>query len=179
VITRRRALRCGRVHRLRQTKVQELDETIIGHFDIGGLQVAMNDPALMSGIERIGNLCGDASRLCERHGFGWHPADDVGQRVALDQFEHECVNPLVLFQPMDAGDVGMVERSQRTRLSFETGQSIGVESKRRGQRLECDVALEAGVAGAIHLAHSTFAELREDLVRAKSNAGAQGHTAGL
>jgi hypothetical protein len=34
--------------------------------------------------------------------------------------------------------------------------------------LEGDVALEAGIAGAIHLAHAAFAKLRHDLVRANA-----------
>jgi hypothetical protein len=43
----------------------------------------------------------------------------------------------------------------------------------RGQNLQRDVAIEPRVMRPIHLAHSAFADLGEDLVRAKRLAGVQ------
>src|SRR5215472_910487 len=48
---------------LRQTEVQNFDRPAWCEFDVGGLEVAMNDAALMSGRERFGDL------LCDLAGF--------------------------------------------------------------------------------------------------------------
>ena len=58
----------------------------------------------------------------------------------------------------------MVERGEHLRLALEARQAIGVAGHGLGQHLDGDVALQAGIAGAIHLAHPAFAQFRDDLV---------------
>ncbi len=64
-------------------------------------------------------------------------------------------------------DVRMLERGDRARLALEPRQAVGVVCERFGEQLQRHVAPELGVAGAIHLAHATGAERREDLVMAE------------
>ncbi len=42
-----------------------------------------------------------------------------------------------------------------------------------GQHLDGDRAIEAGVAGFVHLAHAAFANSGEDFIRAEPNAGGE------
>jgi hypothetical protein len=45
---------------------------------------------------------------------------------------------------------------------------IGIEREQRRQDLERDIAIELGIASAIHLAHRARADQRDDVVRSDS-----------
>jgi len=59
--------------------------------------------------------------------------------------------------------MGVVQGSQQLGLTLEPGEALGIEGELLGQQLDGDFAIEDRVAGAIHLAHSTLPEGREDL----------------
>ena len=59
-------------------------------------------------------------------------------------------------------------RSKRARTSADATEVLG-------QHLDRDVAAEAGVAGAVHLAHAAGAERTTDLVGAETGAGGEWH----
>jgi hypothetical protein len=82
-------------------------------------------------------------------------------------------------EPVDAGDMRVIQRRQGSRLALEAHQAIRVAGKRFRQDLERHLAPEFGVAGAIHLAHAAFAQLGEDVVRAETGAGGEGHAGAL
>ena len=84
--------------------------------------------------------------------------NDLGERLSFHQLENQRVNALVLLQPVDGRDIGMIERRQRTRLALEARQPIRVGSKRRRQHLERDVSTQLEIVGAIHLAHTADAK---------------------
>ncbi len=84
-----------------------------------------------------------------------------------------------LFEPVDAGDVRMIERRERLRFALEARQPIGVLRERLRQDLDRDVAIELRVARAIDLPHAAFADRRSDLVDAETGAGSEGQVVGL
>jgi hypothetical protein len=47
---------------LRETEVQHLHGAVVAHFDVRGLQVAVDDAGLVGGLERLCDL------LCDRQG---------------------------------------------------------------------------------------------------------------
>ena len=53
------------------------------------------------------------------------------------------------------------------RLALEPRQVIGVIRQRRGQHLDRHLAIQLGVARAVHLAHPALAEQGDDLVHAE------------
>ncbi len=53
--------------RFGETEIQHLHRAVRAHLDVGGLQIAMDDPLLVRGFERFGNLPGDRQHLVERH----------------------------------------------------------------------------------------------------------------
>ena len=54
-----------RLHRLRQPEVEHLDGAVRPHLDVRRLQIAMDDPLLVRGLERLGNLPRDRQRLVD------------------------------------------------------------------------------------------------------------------
>ena len=94
--------------------------------------------------------------------------------VALDEFHHQRTHTVRFFEAVDVRDVRMIERGERLRLACEPGESVGIARERIRQDLQRDIAIELRVAGAIHLAHAAFANLRGDFVDAEANAGGEG-----
>ena len=73
-------------HRFRQAEVQHLHRAVGADLDVGGLQIAMDDPLLVRGFQGFGDLLRDRQRLVERD----CPASDaIRERRPLDQFHHE------------------------------------------------------------------------------------------
>ena len=66
---------------------------------------------------------------------------------------------------MNGKDIGMIERSDRTRFLFEPSQPLGISCERRGQDFDCDLTTQPRIARAKHLAHSARAEQIDDFVR--------------
>ena len=52
---------------LARPKSSTLTRPSRGDLDVGRLQIAMDDAALVRGVERVGNLPGDRQRLGDRH----------------------------------------------------------------------------------------------------------------
>ena len=72
-----------------------------------------------------------ASAICLAIGSasssGIAPArDPLRQVVALDQFHHERVDAVGILEPVDRGDVRMIERGEHPRFAFEAGQPVGI-----------------------------------------------------
>ncbi len=71
------------------------------------------------------------------------------------------------FEPVDLRDVGMVERGEQARFTFESSQTFTVGDERLRKDLDRDLAAESRIAGAIDLAHSARTQQRFDLVHAQ------------
>ncbi len=80
-------------------------------------------------------------------------------------------------QPVDGGDVRMVQGGEHFRFALKARQPIGVSRERRRQDLDGDLTLQLRVGRPIHLPHPAFADLRGDFVDAETGAGRQGQTA--
>ena len=80
-------------HQLRQAEVEHLHRAVGRDLDVRGLEIAVDDPLLVRRFERLGDLPRDRQRFVERN----RPArDPLGERLALDQLQHERagVSPL-------------------------------------------------------------------------------------
>ena len=65
-VTSARAGRGVRVRELREAEVEHLHHAVRRDLDVRGLQIAMDDPLLVGGFERLGDLPRDRQRLVER-----------------------------------------------------------------------------------------------------------------
>ena len=171
-------VRCAasRFERLRQAEVEDLHRAVGLHLDVRRFQIAMNDPLLMRGFERLGNLFRDGQRLVDRD----RPARNALRQVlALDEFHHEGLHAVGVLEPVDRGDVRMIQRGEDFRFALKAGQAVGVGCERRWKDLDGDVTLQLRIARAIHLAHAPGPKGGKDFVRAKACAGVQGQTAAI
>ena len=71
---------------LRQTKVEHFDDAVGRDLDVRRLQIAVDDALLVRGFERIRYLARQCQSFIQAHGSA---RDSVGQRLAVDQFEHQ------------------------------------------------------------------------------------------
>jgi hypothetical protein len=70
----------------------------------------------------------------------------------------------------------MVQLREQLRLALVSREALLVGDECRGQDLDRDVAFQAGIVSAIHLAHAALAQLGGDLVGAEAGAGRDGHS---
>ena len=150
-----------------QAEIYELDRPIACDQDVGGLQVAVQDPSIVSGLQ----CARDLDRLADRFGL----RDRTAQRHAVDVLEHEIARPDVV----QLTDVRMVQGRDGPRFVFESTQAIRVIGDRRREHLDGDCAIEPRVAGFVDLTHPAGAKERDDFVRAEPRAGSQGQFAGI
>ena len=99
---------------------------------------------------------------------------DVGADLDVGRLQ-VAVNDALLFEVVDARDVGMVERGEHLRLALEPGEPVGVLGERLGLHLQRHVAVELRVVGLVDLSHAAFADLGGDLVDAERTPWIQRH----
>jgi hypothetical protein len=68
----------------------------------------------------------------------------------------------------DGQQVRMAEGTDGPRFQLEAAQALGVRGGVFGQDLDRHVTAEAGIAGAVDLAHASRSEGRENFVRAET-----------
>ena len=65
----------------------------------------------------------------------------------------------------------MIQRRERLGFALKAREALRVLGERIGQDFDRHLAAEAGVGGAIDLAHAPFTDLRGDFVDAEAGAG--------
>jgi len=129
------------------------------------------------GALRRGDLAGNAQRLVE-----WERAagDPPGEGLAVHELHHEVMDrraraglALLFADLVDHGDADVAERGEEACLTLETSEAVRVAGEAIGQDLDGDVAAQARVACAIHLAHFPGADSAEELVGSQALPGGQ------
>ena len=116
----------GWVYGFRETEVEHLDGAVGADLDVRRLEIAMDDAALVRGFEGLGDLLRDRQRLVERD----RPARDaLRQIVAFDEFHHERRDARALFEPVDRGDVRMIQRGEHFGFALKTCEPIVVSGQ--------------------------------------------------
>ncbi len=136
----------------------------------------MNDPALVRGFERVGDLPGDRQHLVQRHRT---PTDAIGKRRSIDELQHQRADAVAVLQAVNRGDVGMVECGEDFRFALEARNPFRIAGKGRGQDLYRDIAFQQRVARSINLAHATGAEHGFDFVGTEARSALERHCCGF
>src|SRR5438094_5579454 len=168
------------VKSFRKTEIEHLDRTVLGDLDIGRLEIAMDDPALVRGIERVGKLSRDRERLLQRNRTAHDPLREI---LTIDELHDDArrtapvpdVGLVQPFDPVHVRDIRMIQRSQHDGFALEAGETIGIASDRVWQYLDGDVAMQSRITGAVHLAHTSCTDSDADLVGTEASARCQGH----
>src|SRR6185295_17961431 len=152
----------GLIGQLGDAEVEELRLAVGGDDDVGGLDVAVDDPPLVGAGEAGGDLPGDLDGLAE----GERTAlDAVAQRLALvERHGDEQRAVLGLADLVDGAEVRMVERRGGLGLADEAPLLLLGSAALRGEELQGDEPVEPQVARLVHDAHAPAAEALEDLV---------------
>jgi hypothetical protein len=72
----------------------------------------------------------------------------------------------------------MIQRREQLRFTFEPSEALRIPGDEFRQNLDCNVAIQVRIAGAIHFAHTARAEGGEDFVRPEASTGLQCHDCG-
>ena len=131
-----------------------------GDHDVGGLDVAVDDPARVAVLERVGGLDADVHDLAEVERLVPDQAQESG---ALRDGHHEEQRALVPPEVVDRHDGGVVHLGDELGLALEPLLDLGRQVRRRDQ-LDRDLAVQERVARAVDDAHAAASELPEDLV---------------
>ena len=155
-----------------QAEVEHLHGTVGSYLDVGGLQVAVNDPLLVGSFQCFRDLPRDWQCLVERK----RPTrNSISEGLSFDQFHDEGERAARIFDAMNGGDVRMIEGGQHFRFALEPCKSLGISGERVRQDLQRNVALQPGVARAIDLAHAAGADGADDFVGTESGTRSKGH----
>ena len=98
----------------------------------------------------------------------------TGERLALDELEHQGFDTARIFKTVDAGNVGVIQGGEDFRFTLEPGKTLSVCREELGQNFERDVALQSRVSGPIDLSHPAGPQSGKDFVRAEAGAGGDG-----
>src|SRR5262245_31658405 len=95
-----------RIGKLCQTEVQYFHGFVTAKFDIGGLEVPVDDPLLVRRFKSFGYLARNRQRLCS-----WQRAarDPIGECRSVDQFQDKRLEPVRLLEPVYRRNVWMIQ----------------------------------------------------------------------
>ncbi len=132
----------------------------------------MDDPLLVSRFERVGDLAGDLESLLR---FQSAADELLRERLPFHELEHERPHASGLLDAVDRRDVSMVERREDLRFALETRHALGVCGESFRQDLDCHVAPQPRVPGAVHLPHSAGADRRHDFIGPEPGTRSESH----
>ena len=115
------ACRRQRLQGFRKAEVQHLHRSVGSQLDIRGLQIAVNDALLVRRFEGFRDLLRDGQRLVERDRATRQP---LRQILALDEFHHQGLDALGVFQPVDGRNVRMIQRGEDFRFALEPRHAV-------------------------------------------------------
>ena len=160
----------------RNAEVGDLHPPVQGHHDVGGLDIAVHDTAVVTELQPGEQIIHDP--LDVRHREPLVIVQGDLQRRSIDEF-HDDVGDISGFAVVvDRHDVGMREPSGRLRLAPEprdllNGLGVGVGGQ--VDRLDRDTAGDRRIPAIVHRAHGTFAERAPNLVFPQGLGGVHGH----
>ncbi len=105
----------GRAGVARQAEVEQL-HAVARQEDVGGLQVAVNQAALVDRPQRLDDHQRDATGLVKGQRT---TREAIGQRLAVEQLHHEEVHAVLMPDVVDGADVRVVQRGDGARFALE------------------------------------------------------------
>ena len=106
----------------------------------------------------VGYLDAHVKHLVDRHGVA---SDGLLQAFALEPFHHDEGVAVIVFDPVNRANVGMIKQRGSTGLASESLQRLRVAGEIFGDELQGYVPPEFQVLGLINHTHTSSPELAE------------------
>ena len=154
--------RAGRIEpreMFREAEVEDLHDAVVGHEDVGRLDVAVHDEARVRALQAFGHLHGDVE---DARRLALSAREPPLHRLALEQLHDDERAAAVVADVEDAADGGVAERRGRARLALEAQDGDEVVADLRRQHLDRHGPLFGEVVGLIDHAHPAAAELLQN-----------------
>src|SRR5579871_6832484 len=120
----------------------------------------MDDAPFMCRLECLGDL------FCvAESGLKWKRPS---KSLTLHQLHRECLDAVRFFDPVNRGDVAMIQRGESSCFTLEAAYPLGILCVGRRQGLDRNFPIELRVSCSIHLAHAALANGRKNLVGANA-----------
>ncbi len=148
----------------RQPEIGDVGAALAIEEDVRGLQVAVEDAALMGVVDgptHGGDDLGGASRV------GLQPGNVAGEAAAIDDLHAVIWAAVVLADLEDRDDPGMVEVGGGLGLAAEPAEVLLRGEPAVGDHLQSEDAVEAHLPGREDDAHPAPAELAHQLIIAE------------
>jgi hypothetical protein len=129
--------------------------------DVGRLQVAMNDSALVGRLDRPSEGGQQSGRLACRLG---RAGQLLGQGAAFNELHGEVWSSVRVADVMELHDVGVLQSGHGLGLALKPRPLLWAGESAGEGHLESDEAIEGQVAGLVDDAHAAAADFLQDLV---------------
>ena len=116
----------------RHAEVEDLDAPVVRDEHVLGLQIAMDDPAIVCGREPERQLHRPLERLARRRRAALEP---LAKRLPFEQLHDRMRDAAVGADVVERQDVGMVDGRDRARFALESRQRIRVAGERAAEAL--------------------------------------------
>ena len=136
--------------------------------DVGRLDVAMDDAALVGGLQRTGHVDDDAERDVERQTAV--ALEDALQILPVDELHDDEVDALVRAGVVDRRDIRVVKRGRGTSLLAEPRNELGIGCEAGTEDLHRHAAIEEVVVCPVHERHAALTEQLNQAVAAGERA---------
>ena len=139
---------------------------------LAGLRSPVDDRLLVRRFEAFGDLDEKQDGLVDRDRSA---GDSIRQRLAFDQLHRQEPLAIGLLEPIERGDICVIQLREQLRLTLEPIQTFFVAGELFGKDFDGDVASEFRVTSTINLAHATCSDGLDDFVGTELGSCSKGH----
>jgi hypothetical protein len=153
----------------------------VGQQDVGRLDIAVQQPAMMRIIQRRADRGNDRHRFIDRHPAGKLLAQQPGH-IAAGHILHRNPKLAIVFTAVvDPHDVRMIQVGRQLGLPLEPRPILRIAGQFRRQHLQRVLARQPRMRRQEHPAHSARAQHPQDLVSGEhlTDFNRHGQTAGV
>ena len=145
---------CARRSQLGKAEVENLGVAALGHEDVCGFDVTMDDAFGVSGVKRIGHFDGHVQNAFQLHRTS---GDVVFQRFAIKVFHGDERVGIALTDIVNRADVGMVQSGSSLCFALKSRQSLSIFGNVIGKKFQCDEAMKPRVFRFVDNSHAAAA----------------------
>jgi hypothetical protein len=153
-------------------EVGDLGGAVLGQQDVAGLEVAVDDAALVGRVHGPGQPLDQLRRPLRRPG---RTVELAREAAAGDELQREVRPAVLLADLVDLYDVRVLQGGDRLGLAAETGQFFRTGVAAGQDHLQGYEPLELQVSSLVDHTHTATAQLAENLVAGDGRTPGRGH----